>query len=102
MPFKSPSIVLETLCAILLNHEPIEVAVDEGPDEVVAVGIRLWPSVEVLSCKQRCQCRFMCRNREPYSYNVVVFHEARLVTREQAEHGEHEGHNCASQREESC
>ena len=46
---KSPSIVLVTLCAILLKKEPIEVAVAVGPDEVVVVGIRLWPSVEVLS-----------------------------------------------------
>ncbi len=38
IPFKSPSIVLETLCAILLKNEPIEVAVGEGPDDVVAVG----------------------------------------------------------------
>lgn len=49
MSFKSPSIVLEMLCAILLKNEPIEVAVGEGPEEVVAVGIRLWPRVEVLS-----------------------------------------------------
>jgi hypothetical protein len=48
-PFKSPSIVLVTLCAMLLKNEPIEVAVGEGPDEVVAVGIMLWPRVEVLS-----------------------------------------------------
>jgi hypothetical protein len=38
-----------TLCARLLKNEPIEVAVAEGPEEVVAVGIRLWPRVEVLS-----------------------------------------------------
>lgn len=37
------------LCAILLKNEPIEVAVGEGPDEVVAVGMRLCPRVEVLS-----------------------------------------------------
>jgi hypothetical protein len=49
MPFKSPSIVLEMLCAILLKNEPIEVAVGEGPVEVVAVGRMLWPRVEVLS-----------------------------------------------------
>jgi len=49
MPFKSPSIVLEMLCAILLKKEPIEVAVAEGPVDVVAVGIRLCPRVEVLS-----------------------------------------------------
>jgi hypothetical protein len=49
IPFKSPSIVLEMLCAMLLKKEPIEVAVGDGPDEVVAVGIRLWPRVEVLS-----------------------------------------------------
>jgi hypothetical protein len=47
--FRSPSIVLEMLCAILLKNEPIEVAVGEGPDEVVAVGMRLCPRVEVLS-----------------------------------------------------
>ena len=41
MLFKSPSIVLEMLWAILLKNEPIEVAVGEGPDEVVAVGMRL-------------------------------------------------------------
>jgi len=46
---KSPSMVLVTLCARLLKNEPIEVAVAEGPEEVVAVGIRLWPRVEVLS-----------------------------------------------------
>jgi hypothetical protein len=39
--------------------------------------------------------------REPYRHNVIILHEARLVAREQAEHGEHEGHNGASQREES-
>jgi hypothetical protein len=49
MPFKSPSIVLEMLCAILLKNEPIEVAVGEGPVEVVAVGRMLCPRVEVLS-----------------------------------------------------
>ena len=49
MPFKSPSIVVEMLCAILLKKEPIEVAVGEAPVDVVAVGIRLWPRVEVLS-----------------------------------------------------
>jgi len=37
------------LCAILLKKEPIEVAVGEAPVDVVAVGIRLWPRVEVLS-----------------------------------------------------
>jgi hypothetical protein len=41
--------VLVTLCARLLKNEPIEVAVAEGLEEVVAVGIRLWPRVEVLS-----------------------------------------------------
>ncbi len=54
MPFKSPSIVLEMLWAILLKKEPIDVAVGEAPDEVVVVGIRLWPSVEVLSWKKIC------------------------------------------------
>jgi len=29
--------VLETLCAMLLKNEPIEVAVGVGPEEVVAV-----------------------------------------------------------------
>jgi hypothetical protein len=46
---RSPSIVLVTLWAILLKNEPIDVAVAEGPMELVAVGTRLWPSVEVLS-----------------------------------------------------
>jgi hypothetical protein len=54
MPFKSPSIVLEMLWAMLLKKEPIDVAVGEAPDEVVVVGIRLWPSVEVLSWKKIC------------------------------------------------
>jgi hypothetical protein len=39
--------------------------------------------------------------RESYGHNVVFFHEARLVACEQAEHGQHEGHNGASQREQS-
>jgi hypothetical protein len=37
---------------MLLKNEPIEVAVDEGPDDVVAVGIMLWPRVEVLSWRR--------------------------------------------------
>lgn len=51
IPSRSPSIVLVTLCARLLKNEPMEDEVEVGfePD-VVAFGIRLWPSVEVLSC----------------------------------------------------
>lgn len=37
------------MCAILLKKEPIDVAVGVEPLEVVGVGSRLWPSVEVLS-----------------------------------------------------
>jgi hypothetical protein len=37
IPLMSPSMVLETLCAMLLKNEPIEVAVGVGPEEVVAV-----------------------------------------------------------------
>jgi hypothetical protein len=48
MLLRSPWIVVVTLWAILLKNEPIDVAVGE-PMGVVAVGARLWPSVEVLS-----------------------------------------------------
>jgi hypothetical protein len=34
---------------MLLKNEPIEVAVGVEPEVVVAVGMRLWPSVDVLS-----------------------------------------------------
>lgn len=48
---RSPSIVLVTLCARLLKNEPMEEEVDVGAEpELVVLGIRLWPSVEVLSC----------------------------------------------------
>jgi hypothetical protein len=55
MPSRSPSIVLVTLCARLLKNEPIEDEVEVGFGlEVVVLGIRLWPRVEVLSCES-CQ-----------------------------------------------
>jgi hypothetical protein len=42
--------VLVTLCARLLKNEPMPDEVDVGVElEVVALGTRLWPSVEVLS-----------------------------------------------------
>ncbi len=48
---RSPSIVLEILWARLLKNEPMEDEVELGFEvEVVVVGMRLWPSVEVLSC----------------------------------------------------
>jgi hypothetical protein len=37
------------------ESEPIDVAVGERPREVVAVGTRLWSSVEALSWGGRCQ-----------------------------------------------
>ena len=42
-----------TLCARLLKNEPIpdEVEVGDEPEEDVVVGIKSWPSVEVLSCE---------------------------------------------------
>jgi hypothetical protein len=43
--------VLEILWARLLKNEPMEDEVELGFEvEVVVVGMRLWPSVEVLSC----------------------------------------------------
>jgi hypothetical protein len=54
MPSRSPSIVLVTLCARLLKNEPIDDEVEVGVEpEVVVFGMRLWPSVEVLSCEGR-------------------------------------------------
>ena len=44
-------IVLVMLCAMLLKKEPIDVAAGVEPGLVVVVGMRLWPSVEVLSWK---------------------------------------------------
>jgi len=48
-PPRSPSIVLEMLCVMLLNQDVREVAVAVELLEVVDVGTRTWPSVEVLS-----------------------------------------------------
>lgn len=53
MPLMSPSIVLVTFCLMPLRNEPIDVAVGVELEDVVvgdALSIRLWPSVDVLSC----------------------------------------------------
>ena len=55
MPSRSPSIVAVTLCARLLKNEPMEDDVELGFEpEVVVLGMRLWPSVEVFNYES-CQ-----------------------------------------------
>ncbi len=50
---KSPSIVFVTLCAKLLINEPIDVEVGVELEEVVAVGIRSCPSVDVFNWNKK-------------------------------------------------
>jgi hypothetical protein len=79
IPSRSPSIVLVTLCAMLLKNEPIPDEVEVGVEpEVVVVGIKSCPSVEVLSYeKSDSGCRR--ERQETYSDDMIFFHESWLV-----------------------
>jgi hypothetical protein len=103
IPSRSPSIVFVTLCARLLMNEPIpdEVEVGDEPEELVVVGIRSCPSVEVLSCENGQQCIAKERKGEAYSDNMVIFQEPWLVACEKTEHSKNECHYGTSHGEKS-
>lgn len=72
--------MLVTLCARLLKNEPIPEEVEVGVEpELVVVGSKLCPSVEVLSCKKVRGWLRRGAGEETYGDNVVFFHESWLM-----------------------